>query len=273
MGGNRALSLDLDGTDAVFRAVIALCLGQYHHSETQYRAAPGVETLHAARAHLRRLRSALALFAPLARPPVPQANALRRLSAALGAVRDLDVLLARVPSGVLHRRLAAAQAQAATQAAGLLHATPCRALLTRLATWSALQPPLPAGEARDFAAARFDRLRRKVKKAGAALADGDDEARHRLRLRVKRLRHASELLGSLFPASGRQARFMAALVPLQEALGALNDLVVAQALLARIDSSHARGAAALIGRSQRPVLLARAAAAHAELLAAPRFWR
>jgi CHAD domain-containing protein len=136
-----------------------------------------------------------------------------------------------------------------------------------------LHPPLPADDARDYAARQLDCYRRKVKKAGQALVDGDDAARHRLRKHVKRLRHAVELFGSLFPASGRRARYMAALLPLQYALGALNDLVMAQAVLARIGSSRARGAAALIGQTQRPALLATAVKAHEQVMTAPRFWR
>ena len=146
-------------------------------------------------------------------------------------------------------------------------------MLLDLSEWVVLHPPLPTDNARDYAARQLDRCRRKVKNAGQALVDGNDAARHRLRKRVKRLRHAVELFGSLFPASGRRARFMAALLPLQDALGALNDLVVAQSVLARIGSSRVRGAAALIGQTQRPALLATAVKAHEQVMTAPRFWR
>jgi len=145
--------------------------------------------------------------------------------------------------------------------------------LRDLSEWIVLHPPLPADDARDHAARQLDCYRRKVKKVGQALVDGDDAARHRLRKRVKRLRHACELFGSLFPAPGRRARFMSALLPLQDALGALNDLLVAQAVLARIGSSRVRGAAALTGQTQRPALLATAVKAHEQVMTAPRFWR
>jgi hypothetical protein len=48
---------------------------------------------------------------------------------------------------------------------------------------------------------------------------------------------------------------------------------MAQAVLARIGSSRARGAAALIGQTQRPALLATAVKAHEQVMTAPRFWR
>lgn len=273
MGRKRHVALDLNGADAVMRAVVSTCLGQYRCSQARYLAAPGVEPLHELRVNLQRLRSALALYRPLT-GALPEFDAgLRQLSGALGDARDLDVLLARTPPGALHDRLVIAQAQAATHALAALNAAPTRAMLATLADWIVLHPAMPAADAQAFAASQFARWRRKVKRAGPALTTGDDAARHQLRRRVKRLRHAVELLGSLFPASGRQARFRAALLPLQDALGSLNDMVVAQALLARIGSSRVRGAAVIIGRAQRPGLLAHAAAAHAQLLDAPRFWR
>ena len=241
MGRERKGLLDLGGTDAVLRAVLSACLGQYRRNEAQLLAALDGETLHQARASLRRLRSALRLFQPL--------------------------------TGPLHDKLSAARDEAFAHALAALHAASTRAVLLDLSEWVVLHPPLPADDARDYAARQLDCYRRKVKKAGQALVDGDDAARHRLRKHVKRLRHAVELFGSLFPASGRRARYMAALLPLQDALGALNDLVVAQAVLARIRSSRVRGAAALIGQTQRPALLATAVKAHEQVMTAPRFWR
>ena len=48
----------------------------------------------------------------------------------------------------------------------------------------------------------------------------------------------------------------------------VDDLVVAQAVLARIGSSRVRGAAALTGQTQRPALLATAVKAHEQVIAA-----
>ncbi|WP_017666509.1 CHAD domain-containing protein [Sandarakinorhabdus sp. AAP62] len=273
MGRDREGLLDLGGNDAVWRAVLGSCLGQYRRNEAQLLAAPIGESLHQTRVSLRRLRSALRLFEPLTGPQPALTAGLRDLSGALGAVRDLDVLLARAKPGLLHDRLSAARDEAFVEAMAVLRAAPTRAMLRDLSEWLVLHPPLPAGAARVHAARQLERCRRKVKKAGRALVAGDDAARHQLRKRVKRLRHASELLGSLFPAASRQARFMAALLPLQDVLGVLNDLAVAQAVLARIGGSRARGAAALIGMAQRTALLLKAGKAHEQVMAAPRFWR
>ena len=273
MGREREHTLDLGGADAALRAVLSVCLGQYRRNEAELLAAPDGEALHQTRVSLRRLRSALRLFRPVAVPPPALEAGLRDLSGVLGAARDLDVVLARALPGPLHDRLSAARDEAFAHAMATLHAAPTRAMLNDLVEWIVLHPPLPADDVRDFAAHQLDRCRRTVKRGGQALLDGDDAARHRLRKRVKRLRHACELFGSLFPAPGRRARFMAALLPLQDSLGALNDLVVAEAVLARTGSSRLRGAAALVGQAERPALLARAVKAHEQVMAAPRFWR
>ena len=93
MGRERKGLLDLGGTDAVLHAVLSACLGQYRRNEAQLLAALDGETLHQARASLRRLRSALRLFQPLTSPQLALEAGLRDLSGALGAARDLDVLL------------------------------------------------------------------------------------------------------------------------------------------------------------------------------------
>ena len=54
MGRERKGLLDLGGTDAVLRAVVSACLGQYRRNEAQLLAALDGETLHQARASLRR---------------------------------------------------------------------------------------------------------------------------------------------------------------------------------------------------------------------------
>jgi triphosphatase len=58
----------------------------------------------------------------------------------------------------------------------------------------------------------------------------DDEARHRLRRRIKRLRYGVEATQSLWPARAVQ-RYLAGLRPLADALGRCNDLQVARVLL------------------------------------------
>jgi triphosphatase len=88
----------------------------------------------------------------------------------------------------------------------------------------ALQP-LPG-----FAARRIGRLWRKVASHGELQPMHGDE-RHELRIEVKKLRYALEFVEPLHTRVGRRHKqFSNAIEALQEALGALNDLVTARAI-------------------------------------------
>ena len=72
-----------------------------------------------------------------------------------------------------------------------------------------------------FAAASLGRLERKARKQARRMAWDDAGERHALRIRVKRLRYASEFFG----------RRHGGLERLQDVLGELNDVEVARRLL------------------------------------------
>ena len=103
-----------------------------------------------------------------------------------------------------------------------------------LVAWAAL------GKWRDHASARLplepyvnrriDRLWSRISGAGDMAAMDDDE-RHRLRIQIKKLRYALEFTEALHPPQDRR-KFAMAVEDLQEALGHLNDLVVARTLVA-----------------------------------------
>ena len=59
--------------------------------------------------------------------------------------------------------------------------------------------------------------------------------RHRLRIRAKRLRYATEFFAATFPgktSDKRRKKSLAALEDIQDSLGALNDIATRKALLA-----------------------------------------
>jgi CHAD domain-containing protein len=78
----------------------------------------------------------------------------------------------------------------------------------------------------DFASAQLDKRWRKVNGPGRDLAELDPEARHRLRIEIKKLRYAIEFLAALQTgeAAQRQKQFAAGLEEMQEQLGELNDV-------------------------------------------------
>ncbi len=105
-----------------------------------------------------------------------------------------------------------------------------------------LQPRLA-----DFAAAQMQRLGRRAGKAAAAARKGEVARLHALRLRLKRLRYASEFLGQLLRLP--DARGLRKIVALQTSLGLLNDLSVSGPLMEALARAHphTRAAIAFVG--------------------------
>lgn len=199
------------------------------------------EFVHQARVALRRLRSVLRVLRPWVDVPGPLRAELRWVARALGTVRDLDVLIGetaaqllpalpvRVRTAVRHRlRQAHAQARAALHAV-LGSARFARALLAAL-RWVAQRsdrdgPPLAA-----VAAEALAPLQRRLAKAAPRFAALSPRKQHRVRIEAKRLRYALDFFAAALPAAEAK-RLSKTLAALQDALGALNDLEVAQAWL------------------------------------------
>jgi triphosphatase len=106
-------------------------------------------------------------------------------------------------------------------------------------------------------------------------ADGaahlDDKGRHRLRIKVKKLRYSAEFFGLLLPgkkAKRRRKPFLSALEALQDSLGDLNDQTTGIALLAKFGLTDASER-----RASDKSMLEDAAEAYKALVDAKRFWR
>jgi triphosphatase len=230
------LSPDMDVTQG-FAAIVAACLRHFRRNEDLVCAGRDASALHQARVAMRRLRSALSLFAPIMRREgfAELREELRWFTASLGDARNLDVYLAGADLPEAARdSLCAPREQAYGAVVAAASSPRFRRLTIDLVAWSATGPwrarrraraPLP-----DFAAARLDRLWEKVASRGASLADLDEEARHRLRIEVKKLRYAVEFVASLYADAPRRKRFRDALEALQESLGHLNDIATARLL-------------------------------------------
>jgi CHAD domain-containing protein len=126
-----------------------------------------------------------------------------------------------------------------------------RRMMLELVAWIETGPWRQSKRARepleDFASDQLDKRWRKVKKGGRALAELDPEARHQLRIEVKKLRYAIEFLAALQAgeAAARQKLFAAEVEEVQEQLGHLNDAETARDLLGDL----------LAGRPDRDKLL------------------
>lgn len=235
-----------------------------------------VEELHQMRVATRRLRTTLKTYRPVLDAGWADAlrERLRSTAAALGEVRDLDVLLDRLDTEDLDGAAAEGRDQLAAvlrsrreitrgRLLGVLdhpdHAALLKELVRAAHAPRCLDPGGPAGpQLAPLAAKAWTRLR----KAERAMAP------HDVRIRIKRLRYAAE---AIEPAFGKPARKLAkAAGAAQEVLGGYQDAWVARdaylGLLAQEPLSR-EGVFAL------GILVARAEAAMAASLAAwPDAW-
>jgi CHAD domain-containing protein len=255
------------------------------------------------RVGLRRLRTAFRLFEEVVKDGEARrlGDEVKWLADELGAARNLDVYLQDVfvpealsDEGVARRygdRLQRSRKAAYAKADAAVRSPRFARLMLDLAVWledgawrspkddapraTALAAPIP-----DFAARVLENLRRTVKKRGKDLAKLDPEHRHKLRIRCKRLRYASEFFAHAFDG-GRKRReaFADALKGLQDALGLLNDMAQAQATAAQTLGKGAPqamsfAAGELVGRlrARRGKSMDKAQDGYRTLMKAGRFW-
>jgi len=225
------------------------------------------EDLHQMRVAVRRMRAVLRAARPLL--DRAWADGLRAklgwLGRALGPVRDLDVLLARLHGEAAElgghdavageRLLAALRGERTAARIVLLEAMGSDryvALLKALA--DAVAQPLPVSptngdrpELTALVATAFSRLRKAVRAAGD---DPPDPVLHELRIHGKRLRYTAELAE---PALGAPVRgLLKATIAMQDLLGDHQDACVAQervrALLAGLGAAAGTDVAFAAGR-------------------------
>jgi CHAD domain-containing protein len=85
-------------------------------------------------------------------------------------------------------------------------------------------------EVATFAAGVLRRRHKQVAKRGKGFEDLDPEARHRLRIALKKLRYGMDFFAGLFPGKRVEA-FRKAVARMQDRLGHLNDVAVASRLV------------------------------------------
>jgi triphosphatase len=272
----KARAVALDGplsAGAALRRIAFGCIAQMQANEEGLLLGKDPEYLHQFRVGLRRLRSCLGLAGlALGKPAVAAvADELRWLQNTLGPARDWDVFttetlaaLARsVAAGAVLKafrarctRIRRGHGEVAREAirspryttlvlglgeqfahddlAGLAR----QALPTEDAVPAHHGPSLAAPVA-EFAAFALERLDRRLRKRGADVPKTTPAARHQVRIAAKKLRYAAEFFGALHPKK-RVAPYLAALEDLQDILGALNDAVVADGLLAESVAASGR---------------------------------
>lgn len=276
---------------AAWQAVLRNCADQILANASQIASGTHApEHVHQLRVGLRRLRSALALFDD-DRPALGEGAAalFRRLGAARdGVVIDGEFgaeLAAAMRSARVAQEVVAAPPAADTPPPAIILREPAsQTLLLDLLAAMHAEPertpestpksaPADAPAIGDRLAARLNRWHRQVVADAARYGELEDEARHRLRKRAKRLRYATEFCAALFERRAVR-RYLKALRALQERLGAVSDAVMAMdAFGTRAPADpHAMFALGWLA-SRREALIAAAAPELKAFTKVARFWK
>ncbi len=251
----KARAVDLKGCSSplhAFQRVAQECLD---HLQSNHEAAlcnDHPEFIHQMRIATRRLRSAQRFFSPWLPLPALEVreNSLRHLAGQLGNVRNLDVLMEDILAPAMNKlpptpalkalnqhirqqaHLARLQArkhlQSVQHAQFMLHMT--RLLHQDIQTWKPEGAETVAGAEESLATLLRPALKRglkKLRRLARSVCLDDPASLHRLRIAVKRLRHAMEFSASCLDESGNKQRYrrlLQQLTTLQDDLGILNDL-------------------------------------------------
>jgi triphosphatase len=278
-----------------FRAIVHSCLRQIIANE------PGVcagdaEALHQMRIGLRRLRAAITAFAEVSSDS--KQNRIRgELKAAtnkLGPARDLDVFAADVfkhlsETGAGEKEFAEAsrdftlrREKTYAALAAFVRSRRFRKTLLDVAEWVEAGPwTRTRTEAeqpiKKHAADVQAKFRKQIRKKGRDLHELDARARHKLRIRAKKLRYLIEFFAGVFSDHKNVKRRQAALnslKTLQDTLGSLNDIAARKALVSNGDGLT-RHVAAMVntGEAKADKLLEQARLAHAHFSEVKAFWK
>ncbi|WP_146151043.1 CYTH and CHAD domain-containing protein [Allosphingosinicella deserti] len=237
-----------------FALIVQSCLRHFRRNEPAVIADRDAEAVHQLRVATRRLRSAFTLFAPIV--DSDEFDRLRvgfgALSNLLGTARDLDVTLVglrgaegpKKPLAAERRRLKGLRGGAYDMLVATLCGEDLPHLILDLVAWAESGEwrgtPRAQRSIEAFAEERLGRLWRKVRKQGKHIESLDPEARHQLRIQVKKLRYGSEFFAGLALGSARRwSNFNALLEQLQESLGKLNDLETARTMAPGTPDAHA----------------------------------
>jgi triphosphatase len=234
-----------------FRAIARSCLRQIIVNEPAMFAGHA-EALHQMRVGLRRLRAAISIFADVVTDGGEEKvkGELKWITQELGPARDLDVFAADVLKPLQKAKPKDAGVNAAVRdfekrredayarAIDSLRSERHRRSLLDLAEWIEVGPwgssETAQGPIVERAKTELERLRKGIRKRGGELRHLSAQRRHKLRIRAKRLRYATEFFAATFPGERnvkRRDELLSALKDLQDALGGLNDLETRHGLM------------------------------------------
>jgi inorganic triphosphatase YgiF len=204
------------------------------------------EGVHQMRVGLRRLRAAISLFSKALSGTGTEKvkQELKWLTNELAPARELDVfvkqniepttrdVLLRRGGKAIKKEFAARRDRAFARASEAFNSERYRLLLIDTLQWIEADRTIAKEDAktpiRKFAVGLLHRRIKKLRKDGRYLEKMSAQARHKLRIRAKKIRYALEFLESLFQSKGEQKQIAGLsrhLKKIQSALGSLNDFV------------------------------------------------
>lgn len=253
-GGNEhrvaiAEEIELDNhmsVDEAFRAIARSAVRHFSGNAEAVRNS-NPEGIHQMRVGLRRLRAEISLFSKLMSGANTQRikAQLKWLTGELAPARELDVFvnenikpatgdtLLRRGGQAIKQEFSERRDQAFARARRALNSERFRKLLIDTLQWIESRQTIITTDKTSmpidkFAADLLHRRITKLRKDGRHLNKMSPHARHKLRIRVKKVRYAVDFFGTLFPSKREKkqlARLSGHLKKIQDALGALNDFV------------------------------------------------
>ena len=286
-GGDResaghAEPIHLDRKLSVHDAFTVIASSTFRHFATNADAIRNLdaEGIHQMRVGLRRTRAAISLFDDV----LPRASTerikqeLKWLTGELARAREIDVLLEervgpitkagppRRGARAIEKKFAAQRTKAFKRAGRAVGSPRFRRLLIDMLEWIETRKA-PSGNDKSIGPYAAELLGRRIKKArkqGKRLNELSPEQRHKLRIRIKKIRYALDFFEALYDDGDRKeiTQLSSRLKNVQSALGALNDfmahrrLATAAALTAPPANRRAQAFASgfLVGQEQEAAI-------------------
>ncbi len=271
-GWRKAIKLGLDAdasVETVLHAILEHCLDHLKDNERGTLQSDHPEGVHQMRVAMRRMRSALRTFRSVLPPDQYDriTDEVKWLTKSLADTRDLDVFMDEIVGPVAAAfpdepafevtmaRLAADRDAARAEARQAVASSRYTRFLLETGAWMSRRAwrNQPVSEASiilfqpitTLSDQLIAKLFKKVRKRGKRFAEMTIEEKHQLRIDVKRLRYAIDFFSSLYPAKSVKA-FIVHLQKLQDGLGYMNDLAVAEELIGKlIATADAKSEAAI----------------------------
>lgn len=203
------------------------------------------EAIHQMRVGLRRMRAAISLFHAIlpASSTERVKTELRWLTGELAPAREIDVFVKEKvkPLGrtsgpkrgirAIEKQFSVRHRQAFLRARNALETPRYRKLLIDVLEWLEMRKPNAYAKSGTsigkFAGEAMHRRIRKARKQGRHLTGLSAVGRHKLRIKIKKIRYAVDFFRTLYPAKAQTGldRQSDQLKKIQDALGALNDFI------------------------------------------------